>query len=81
MPVIFVAPALATIAGVWTRPNWRAEVNDKLALIRYVATHPEWVHLVDANESALNGLAKSQREALAIPGVRAVEEQVRSIRS
>lgn len=81
VPVIFVAPALATIAGVWTRPNWRAEVNDKLALIRYVATHPEWVHLVDANESALNGLAKSQREALAIPGVCAVEEQVRSIRS
>lgn len=81
VPVIVVAPALAKVEGVFTRANWRAEVHDKLALIRYVATHPEWVNLVDANESALNGIAKSQRSALAIPGVRAVEEQIRSVRA
>ena len=81
VPVVVVAPAVAKVDGVSSRTNWRAEVHDKLALVRYVATHPEWINLLEPNESSLNGLAKSQRDALAIPGVRAVAEQVRSIRA
>ena len=81
LPVIVVAPALAKVSGVSTRTDWRAEVVDKLALIRYVAAHPEWTNLLEANEPALSGLARSQRSALAIPGVRAIEVQGRSVRA
>lgn len=66
---------VAKVGGLATRSAWRAEVTDKGALVRYVAEHPEWLHLVDANTTALNGLARSQKSALAIPGVRIVEEK------
>jgi len=63
------------MAGLATKSTWRAEVADLQALIRYVAEHPEWAHLLEANLTALNGLARSQKSALAIPGVRVVEEK------
>lgn len=81
VPVLHVTPAVARVEGVTTRETWRAEVADKLALIRYVAAHPEWVNLLDANMPALNGLARSARKGMAIPGVRAVSETSRAVRA
>ena len=81
VPVVTVTPALAKVSGESSRTNWKAEVFDKAALIKYVAAHAEWIGLLDANGPGLTALARSQRAALAIPGVRAVTEQVRSFRS
>lgn len=63
------------ISGVSSRTTWRAEVTDKAALVAYISAHPEWLHLVELNMTALNGLARSQKSALALPGVRAIEEK------
>jgi colicin import membrane protein len=63
------------LGGVAARSTWRAEVADKAALVSYVAAHPEWLHLIEANMTAINGLARSQKSALALPGVKAVEEK------
>lgn len=62
--------------GLASRSSWRAEVLDKLALVKYVAEHAEWLQLLEPNAVALNGLARSQKSALAIPGVRSVEERL-----
>lgn len=73
-PVVHVAPAIAEVKGVSRRTTWHAEVTDALALVKYVAEHPEWIHLVEPVMPQLNKLASAQRDLLKIPGVKAVEE-------
>lgn len=80
-PIVTVAPQVATVKGVSKTTRWSAEVFDMAALAEYVATHPEWISLLDANMPNLNRLAVSQHEALSIPGVRAVSTSTRSTRS
>ncbi len=80
-PVVHVAPAIAKVQGVATKTTWDAEVTDLRALIRYVAEHPEWEHLLMPSAVALRGLARSQKGALSIPGVRAVESKDYAFRS
>ena len=81
VPAVQVQPAVSTVAGVSKRTTWAAAVYDKLALIRYVAEHPEWVSLLDPNMPALNRLATTQREALAIPGVKPVSKVNHAVRA
>jgi hypothetical protein len=80
VPAVRVAPAIAQVAGVSTRTLWSAEVTDLLALVKYVAQHPEWVSLLEPAMPNLNRLAVAQRDALKIPGVRAVATTSRSTR-
>ena len=80
VPVVSVAPQVAKVEGVSSRTAWSAEVHDVEALIKYVAAHPEWSSLLEPCMPNLNRLAVAQREALAIPGVRAVSRTVRSTR-
>lgn len=79
-PVVPAAPALAKVEGVTSRSTWRAEVTDPMALIRYVAAHPEWESLLAPVMPALNSLARAQRSNLKIPGVRAIEEVSKAVR-
>jgi colicin import membrane protein len=73
-----IASVVPRISGQSVRSLWRAEITDKLALLQYVVAHPEWLHLVEANEKVLNKMAGP---TLAIPGVKAVEERILASRS
>lgn len=81
VPVVVVQPAVATLPGTSLRTQYRAEVTDLLSLVKYVAINREWVQLLEPAMPALNALARSQREALRIPGVRVIAEQIRSMRT
>lgn len=70
----------AKVEGMGKHVKWGAEVVDKMALDRYVASHPEWSSLTDPNMPNLNRLAVAQREAMSIPGVKAVAKTVRTFR-
>lgn len=70
--VVQVEKATPKVAGISYRETWAAEVTDLVALARHVAQHPEHINLITANTTALNGLARSLKAAMAIPGVRAV---------
>lgn len=81
------APPKPAAAGVSFRDSWTAEVVDLLVLVKAVAgkcptcrctaPHPgQPVTLLAPNQAALNGLARSLKGALAIPGVRAVNERI-----
>lgn len=63
-------PKVAKVAGVSRRVRWVAEVDDLLALVNYVAENPEWLHLLAPDMAALNGLARSQKDRMRIPGVK-----------
>ncbi len=79
-PVVRVEPQLAKVEGTAIPRRYRCEVDSLQQLIRYVAANPQWTHLLEPAMPALNGLARSQREALSIPGVRVVAESSVSVR-
>ena len=77
--VEIIAPPVKA-AGTSIRENWKAEVTDKMALIQHVAANPAMEWLLEPNMQMLNGLAKSEKDALAIPGVKAVCEKILAAR-
>jgi hypothetical protein len=65
------------VAGLSFRESWKARVTDFNALVAWSAMHPEMAaSLLVPNETGINGLARSQKAALSIPGVEAYCEQV-----
>lgn len=68
-PVAAVAKATPRVSGITYRTTYSARVTDLRALIQYVARHPEHANLLTANTVALNGLARSLKDGLKIPGV------------
>jgi len=60
------------MAGVSTRETWSAEVTDLGLLVGAIANGKATVASVTANMTVLNALARSQKGAMKIPGVRAV---------
>ena len=69
-----VAPEYESAPGVAARKTYRAQVVSMIDLIRWVAQNPTHETLLQPNQSALNALARAQRENLRIPGVRVVVE-------
>ncbi|HEY2605095.1 MAG TPA: hypothetical protein VGJ10_03625 [Paraburkholderia sp.] len=68
-------------AGVSTRKVWKAEISDKIALIRYVAEHPEYVDLLEANMPAVNKIALALKANCPLAGVRVFEDSVIAARA
>lgn len=64
--------ATPKVSGIVHRENWSARVTSLIALVRFVAAHPEHVNLLTANQTALNGLARSMKQNLKVDGVQAV---------
>lgn len=74
MPVPAASMALPKVSGLSSTGTWAAEVTDKLALIKYVGEGKAPVDWLDVNMARLNAKAKSDREAMDVPGVRAVRK-------
>ena len=66
--------------GVTTRETWSGKVTHKPTLIQYVAKHPQFSHLFKIDQPALNNLARSQKDLLRIPGIKAVKSTSVAIR-
>jgi len=77
---VFTPPPVITplpkAEGVTSREIWGAEVVDFKALVQAVAAGTVEIAVLQPNTTVLNGLARSMREALSIPGVRAVSKRV-----
>lgn len=70
-PDVQVEKATPKVEGISYRETWQATVTNPMALIRFVAAHPQFEHLLTPNLPALNGLARSLKGAMAIDGVKA----------
>lgn len=70
-----VAAPKAKVTGISSRGTWKAKVTDKMTLIKFVAEHPEFEHLLDANMQQLNALAKAMKETMKVGGVEPFEEK------
>lgn len=79
VPIVFapvVAQVPGKIAGVSMRSHWKAKVTNKLALIKFVAANPQYIELLEPNQTALNRMAVSLKGAMQIDGIEAREEKV-----
>jgi hypothetical protein len=74
-----IAPTLAVKApaasGISYKTTWSGEVTDKMALIKAVAAGKAPETLLDVNTKTLNQMARSMKEFLRYPGVKAVSKK------
>jgi len=80
VPQVAVAPPVAHVKGVSQRRTYKVRVVDLVALVDYVAENPTWLHLLVPAYTALNSLARSQREAFKLPGCELVVETSMAVR-
>ncbi len=74
------APVITSVApkieGVHTRVTWKAEIVDKLAFVKFVIDkRPDLLSLIKIDQAALNVQARSQKDELDMPGIKAIEEK------
>lgn len=74
-PIVAVEKTTPKVSGVSYRETWSARVVNPLALVKFVAAHPEHINLVAPNLVALNQLARSMKGAMKVDGVQAVMEK------
>lgn len=77
---VFTPPTMPKQEGMSFRSNWKAEVTDKLALMKY-AVETGNLPFFEVNQSVVNNLAKATKGSMAIPGIKFVEEKVMSVRA
>ncbi len=75
-PAPVVMPDTPKVKGLSKRQKWSAEVTDFEALVKAVAEGKAPITLLKVDQTALNGMARSLKDALNIPGIRAVAENV-----
>jgi len=80
LPMPTVAPVYERAAGVATRETYAAEVFDLKVLCAEIGAGRQPVQYVSGNMVALNGVARAQRTAMSIPGVRLVSSSSVSVR-
>jgi hypothetical protein len=80
-PVVSVQPEVAKVEGLSSQTRWKAEVWDAVSLVKYVAENPTWIGVLMPNMPELNRLARSMRENMNIPGVKAVPDTIRVARN
>jgi hypothetical protein len=69
-----IAPTTPKVAGISMRTSYRAEVIDKMALVKAVAAGIVPLTAIDANMPFLNNQARAMKDELAYPGVKVVQE-------
>jgi membrane protease subunit (stomatin/prohibitin family) len=77
--VAIVAPKASGISKV--RETIKARVTDKAAFLQAVAANPQYLDLVEVNQSALNALAKALGTSLKIAGIETYADKTISARS
>lgn len=70
------APPPPKVSGLSFATRYGAEVTSLHELVKFVAANPSHLALLQVNKTALDGMARAQKEGLSIPGVRVVKEQI-----
>lgn len=70
-----VEKAIPKVSGLSTRKVWKVEITDKLAFVKYIAEHPEYLELVEPNTPAVNKLGLALKKACPIAGIRVFEDE------
>ena len=77
-PVVKIEKEAPKVEGISTRKIWKAEVVNKVALIKASLENPMLIPFITVDQSALNKYAASTKGEIEIPGVLFYEEGVLS---
>ena len=80
-PIIPQVQTYQKASGISTRETWSAEVTNIRLLAKAVAAGTAAPNLILPNTTALNGLARSLKGAMNVPGVKAVAETTTAVRT
>lgn len=74
---------VAKVKGASVRKKWKAKVTDKAKLIAFIGANPQFLNLVEIDESALNKMAGAMEKNLeaTLPGVETYQESILGSRS
>ncbi len=72
---VSIASSIPKTAGIHGKTKWKGRVKNKMDLIRFVAANPQFIELLDANESAINKMAGALKSAMIVDGVEVYEER------
>lgn len=76
VPTPVVESAVPKVAGLSFVERWDYELDDLNSLVMFAAMHPEMTaQLVQVNDVGCRALARSQKSALAIPGIHPVKKE------
>lgn len=80
-PVFVPPPSIAApkAEGYSSRDAWSAEVTNLMALVKAVAAGKAPLSYLKADEVALNGVARALKNAMNVPGVKAVQRRTSSV--
>lgn len=78
--VPIVVSDIPKVSGVFGRKTWKSEVVDFPAFLQWVMDNGMF-NLLEVNNSELNALARQQRTATSVPGIRFFEEETVVARS
>ncbi len=70
-----VSTPVVRASGTSIRSTWKAECTDKAKLVAFVAANPQFLNLIDINQSGLSQLAKATKGAIQIDGARFWEDK------
>ena len=77
VPAVAPVVTVPKVAGFGTRDRYTARVDRLALLVQYVAANPEYTNLLQPNQSALNDLAASRKQAgPMMAGVTCVRETI-----
>lgn len=80
-PVVLPSSEPPRAKGISTRSKWRAELRDKHALVRFIADNPQYLNLLDFNQSAANQMATALKENLCVAGLTVIEDKLMAARA
>lgn len=80
-PAPVVSSGAQKLSGISMRDNWKAEVTDKLALVKYVLENPQYIDWLEVDMKPLNQMAKALKTNLSVPGVKAINDRTVSARA
>lgn len=74
---------VAKLKGASVRKKWKAKVTDKAKLVAFIGQNPQFLNLIEIDESALNKMAGAMEKNLdaTLPGVEAYQESQLASRS
>ena len=80
-PTPRVQPTFQATSGISTRETWHAEITSIRVLAHAIGAGNAAPNLIQPNMTALNGLARSLKGAMNVPGVKAVAETTTAVRT
>lgn len=75
-----IAPLVTQVGGNSVRKVWKAKITDWVALVQFVAAHPEYVNLFTFNQSVADKLMAATEGKVQIGGLEAYQDSIVSIR-